>query len=458
MQFHTNSYSRNTPFVLIISLIDDSVERMIHSYEQLTYLHMKDQLMKFNVHLLYSTRSKDLTKQYSVHLDIYESIRLQYRGSFLIPLKFPFLPVERVATKFNLPHEYNSFETCADHQCGHGRCIQYLNDLQHTSFCQCKPGWSGKYCNISYQCTCSSDSLCVGIAANNRPICICPINKFGSRCLLNSFVCQSNSNDECVNGGQCLPVREHTTISNQSFACICPKGYGGPICEIPNTKIILSFDKDAVPSPASLTLLHLVYFANKNAFISNKILKRVCANNPSIHVNVSDPFHTALLQLSLSEYYFIVNQKTYNPSAIFDRTIDRSDRCRTLNEIFDEDITRLHLLRRIKYYHLPCENRSLNLSCFYDESHMCVCQDEDSQRFANCFKFDRQAKPDEFDVDSYTTKSDCSPNDPFNLSTLLTSSISMTSAKEDSISSDAACGYIVDIFILLFCLCSHYAH
>ncbi|CAM4807595.1 unnamed protein product [Rotaria magnacalcarata] len=43
MENSAPSACRRTLFVLVMSLIDDSVERIIHSYEQLSYLPMRDQ-------------------------------------------------------------------------------------------------------------------------------------------------------------------------------------------------------------------------------------------------------------------------------------------------------------------------------------------------------------------------------------------------------------------------------
>jgi hypothetical protein len=245
MHLNTIPYSQHIPFVLVISLIDDSIERFIHSYQQLTYFHMRAQHNKFNFYLLYSTRPKSFTKQYSVHIDIYERIILYYQGSVLIPLKFPFLPVKRIAIKFNISHVTKIVETCTDRQCVHGECIQYLNDPKYTSFCRCKSGWTGNYCNISHICTCSSDSLCVGVAANNRSICVCPVNKFGSQCLLTHNICQYDSNDVCQNRGICIPSCEHDAY-RYPYVCICQKGFSGNECKVPDTKMILSFHQDII--------------------------------------------------------------------------------------------------------------------------------------------------------------------------------------------------------------------
>ncbi|CAF4271808.1 unnamed protein product [Rotaria sordida] len=48
---------------------------------------------------------------------------------------------------------------------------------------------------------------------------------------------------------------------------------------------------------------------------------------------------------------------------------------------------KLHPLRRIKYYQLPCQKRSPLLSCFYDDNHFCFCNDYDHQCLTNCFEF-----------------------------------------------------------------------
>ncbi|CAF1281628.1 unnamed protein product [Rotaria sordida] len=135
---------------------------------------------KFNIYLLYSTRSKNLTKNDFIHIDIYEKISFTYRKSFLIPLEYPLLPVHRIAVQLNIPCTNDRQENCLNQPCIHGQCIRYSNNSNNDSFCQCYREWTGKYCTISYRCTCSSDSLCIDISSNNRSICICPLHKWSS--------------------------------------------------------------------------------------------------------------------------------------------------------------------------------------------------------------------------------------------------------------------------------------
>ncbi|CAF1335321.1 unnamed protein product [Rotaria sordida] len=252
--FCTRQFDANKPtmihfalalFALIILLIDDSNERIIHSYQQLTYIYIRDCQTKLNIYLLYSTRPKNLTKNYFIHIDIYEKISFTYRRSFLIPLKYPFLPVHRIAVQLHIPRTNDRQENCLDQPCIHGQCIRYSNNSNNNTFCQCYHEWTGKYCTIPYRCTCSSDSLCVGTSSNNRSICICPLNKWGSQCLLHNTICYSNQNATCQNNGKCIPIDENI-VFDKPFICICPKGFSGERCEIVDNKIILSFHKDII--------------------------------------------------------------------------------------------------------------------------------------------------------------------------------------------------------------------
>jgi hypothetical protein len=113
------------------------------------------------------------------------------------------------------------------------------------SFPEVRRTISGRYCTIEYTCNCASDSVCLGVSPNNRSICVCPINKFGSRCLLNNTICQNNS--ICRNRGQCI-INDEYLVSEQNFTCICRKGFRGDRCELNETKLILSFDKNIVLS------------------------------------------------------------------------------------------------------------------------------------------------------------------------------------------------------------------
>ncbi|CAF4159051.1 unnamed protein product [Rotaria sordida] len=312
LAFRVMSDSRSTLFAIIISLIDDSEQRIIHSYEQLSYLSVRDCKAKFNVYLVYSNRPKSQTRNYLIHIDIYEKISLNYRTSFLYPIKFPFLPVHRLAFIVTIPSSKDFIESCSNSKCIHGKCIMYSNSRDHSTYCQCNAGWSGQYCTIPYNCNCSSDSKCIGLSSHNhRSICVCPLNRFGYRCLLIDPICQRNNYSMCLNGGTCIPADEYA-LSHKKFYCICPKGYIG--------------EQSAI-------------------------------------------------------------ERTQKRSTTYFTMVKSSDHCPNINQLFNKTFIQMDIIRRIKYYHLPCQQHSLNLSCFYDDIYLCFCYNFEKQRLANCFEF-----------------------------------------------------------------------
>ncbi|CAF3237514.1 unnamed protein product [Rotaria sp. Silwood2] len=384
IKFRALSDSWSTLFAMIISLIDDTEERIINSYEQFTYLSIRDCKIKFNIYLLYSNRPKNLTNNYAIHIDIYEKASLTYRGSLLFPITFPFLPVYRLAFIADIPRNDKNIESCSNPRCIHGKCIRYSNNLQNTSFCQCYQGWSGQYCTIPHTCMCSSDSLCIGTSANNRSVCVCPVHKFGARCLLINTMCQIDNNLTCQNDGQCIPTNEYM-ITDQAFHCICPKGYIGDRCEIVDNKITLLFEKDFTLSQS--IFIHFIEVVNNGAPIRATTFRTIPRTQDSLIIYWARPFHLVFIELINKIYYLAITQKSYQRSTTIVKMINPLDRCQHINELFNETFIQLHILRRIKYYHLPCQIYSSNISCFYDDIHMCLCYDFGQQRLANCFEF-----------------------------------------------------------------------
>ncbi|CAF0846582.1 unnamed protein product [Adineta steineri] len=405
MRFQAYSDSRRTLFALVITLIDDSDKRIIHSHEQFTYLYVNDCQKKFNVYLLYSTRPKNDTQNYSIHIDIYDKTSLNYRGSLLIPIKFPFLPVHRIAVHLNIPRMNDDIQSCTNQTCVHGQCMIYSEDSKGTPFCHCNYGWSGKHCTIPYACKCSSGSLCAGILANNRSICVCPMNKFGPRCLFNHTVCQFNQNNTCYNGGKYIPIDEYMQRDDKTFFCMCPKGFTGGRCEIPDNKMTLSFHKHIQLSQT--LIIHFITINNDSSPENSSILSRIPIHQKTAIINWRNEFHIAFAQLSDKDFYLITVQKINNLSSIFEKTINPSDRCKHISEVLNETIVRLHPIRRIKYYHLPCHQTSPSLPCFFDDIHFCLCTDFNQQRIANCFEFNYMKKFDCFGGSSCKNGAQC---------------------------------------------------
>ena len=390
LQFSVSSDSVRTPFVVIVSLIDDRDEGRIHSYEQINYLAIEHCARKFNIYLLYSTRSKNQSLNYSLHIDFYEALSspLTYRGSSLRRLKFPFLPVHRLAFQLGIPRVGLGVDRCSTQSCEHGRCIRYSSDPSNSTFCQCDSGWSGRHCTFRHTCTCSEDSLCIGILASNRPLCVCPVEKMGSRCLFDNSAClATDRNATCRNGGRCVPIDEYGASSTKSI-CICPRGFSGDRCEISETKLIISFNPDVLVS--SSMRIHYIEVNRGAPPTRSTSFKAMPFIHDSIILYHSFPFHVVFIELFRHEYYLAVVQKTYNQSETIERTIHASDSCVHINTVLNETVASYPLLRRIKYYHLPCGRSSPVIPCFYDEVHLCLCQDFAHRRITNCFDFDHE--------------------------------------------------------------------
>jgi len=101
-----------------------------------------------------------------------------------------------------------------------------------------------------------------------------------------------------------------------------------------------------------------------------------------------EPFHLVFIELLNKTYYLTLIHKTSNLLTIFVGPINPSDRCPHISELFNETFIKLHLLRRIKYYHLSCQTYSPDLQCFYDDVHLCLCYDFYEKHLPNCFNFD----------------------------------------------------------------------
>jgi hypothetical protein len=359
-------------FILFITLIDN--ERNIQSHDHIEYLPIRDCHAKFDIYLLYSTRPKNASKNYSVQIDAFEQSKFQYRASWIFPLQFPFLPVHRPSILLIIPNHLivESRQKCQP-SCLHGQCVNYINDPKAT-FCRCFPDWSGAQCNIKHTCNCASDSLCI-----SNSICLCSLNHYGSRCHLVRSSCHSRY---CFNGGECVSndERGRAVYSNEPI-CICPMKYSGNRCERRQSRIDISFHKElTIPSALFIHLITVKKDANPS---QTNIMNKISFDQNSIRFFTSIIFNIALVGFS-NDYYLIILRERPIHSIDISTEIVPSHRCLSINELFNKTIVDQHVLKRIKLYHLPCRER-FELICFYDSEYLCFC---DNYHRANCFTFD----------------------------------------------------------------------
>jgi len=382
------SQSYKTLFAIVISLIDDTDQRIIHSFIQISYFAVRDCAKKYTDYLVYSSRPKDPTKTYSIHIDIYEKKKLLiYRGSLLFPIQFPFLPVHRLAFIVDIPRKSANIYSCSNNPCYHGKCIRYSNIENETTFCQCQDGWIGRYCNIKLKCTCSSDSICIGISANNQSICVCPLNKFGSRCLLVDST--STVNIKCQNDGQPPPSDYYTRFTSSLDSCICPVGFHGFRCESNDSKLILSFNREIIQSDSFF--IHFIY-VSFDISLQSTTFQTIPVQQDSVTIYETRQLHLVFIEFPNNNYYLVFNDRDGEPSVSIKKLVKASDRCPHVNELLNRTIAEYEPIRRIKYYQLPCQMYSPDLKCFYDEDHLCLCYNFSQKRLAHCFLWDHQTK------------------------------------------------------------------
>ena len=369
---------------IVFTLVDQN--HIIHSYERLTYISTNNCTKKYNLYFLYGSRPKDMTKNYTIHIDAYSKSDLAYYTSWTLPVKFLVLPVNRIAASLVIPPYVSSvFDNCTVLCGSHGHCTIAVNTEKQ--FCRCDPGWSGLQCTTeNVNCDCSPDSHCLGIV-NNRSICLCPLYKVGPRCFLHSG-CQQGT---CKNGGHCGSEDDQWSLN--TLGCICPSGYRGTTCEIKDTAIDFSFHDVEISQSIQL---YFIMVQNEDDPLINTIGKKIRFDQKTIEVSISFLFNLIFAKLH-NEYYIFFQQvdAIYLPHLII--RIKSSQRCLPIDRLLDKHTISFPLLRRAKYYHAACKEHP-QLLCLYDEeAFMCICNKD---RFANCFYF------------NFTTKSNCQGRSP----------------------------------------------
>ena len=370
LQIHTVAEIQVT-FAFLVALVDS--DGHVHSYDQLSYLAMRDCNVKFQIYLLYATRPKDPTKTYAVRIDAYERSSLVHRATWLFPTRFDFLPVHRMAFRLNIP--FIPAKSACALKCIHGHC-RHAENNRTVSVCQCDDGWWGDRCEKELKCDCGPQSRCLGLVGN-RSICLCPMERFGPRCYLTRSVCASHP---CQNDGQCVSG-DFERRAIHAFTCLCKERYSGDRCEIVSTRVEISFHS-SIRTPPSI-LIHFISIYNHTDPLRITALRKIPFNQVSAVAYTSKAFRLIFVQFD-GKFYLAYHRAVQQRLSQVSTLIQDSHRCLSITDLFNSTIRGLNTLHRIKFYHLPCQKHS-QLVCFYEPLYICLCN---TDREADCFEFD----------------------------------------------------------------------
>ncbi|CAF0733758.1 unnamed protein product [Adineta steineri] len=370
LTLHLTSVDRHTTFAIVIMLIDEIDKREdIHSYDQFVYITKQSCSVKLNRYLLFPERPKNISHNYSIRIDAFEKTQITYVGSWYFPITFLFLPVNRMAISLILSNQSVDNSSNCLNTCVNGRCVKYLNKNKY--FCRCHSKWAGIHCNISInQQICSYDSFHFGITYN-QSICVCPLNKFGSRCLFTS-TCPMNA---CKNNGKCVPA--DVTKSNSRYTCICPDRYFGDKCQDLKARLNVSLTSIDIPA---YVIGYFFTLSNQSNPITTIKLQKLTLFQHSVTFYISMLYHMVIVQAN-NKFYLVVIQQL--PQIDISTSIRSSQECIPVEHLLNSTILNMTQYRRIVFFHKLC-HINYDLTCFIDEAYLCLCTNE---HHANCMEF-----------------------------------------------------------------------
>lgn len=353
-------------YSIVASLVDEESEIIAH--EQFPFMGDWGCSRPFNIYLLYRSRPKKMSKNYSIQIDAFEKNSLVYVGSWHLPILFQFLPVNRVASQITISVRPVLIAHPCPLNCRNGEnCYRYVNVERF--YCRRSFAPVEHRADQSSHCArCSRDSICLGLI-EHRPICVCPLNRVGPRCLLTA-ACPP---DRCMNEGQCV-LLDHNAYAN-NYICICAEPFYGRRCETVKQKLEISLDGVQI---AAYMLAHLITVSNSSEPTDTVMVKKSIWDQHTAIFYLDKSFDLVFIQI-LDQYYSVHREVV--PSANSTTWLGHLSMCPLLEELYDASLFDIPRIQLIKTYHHLCEIDK-KLSCFYDGYYMCLCT---SERHANCF-------------------------------------------------------------------------
>ncbi|CAF1580370.1 unnamed protein product [Adineta ricciae] len=366
-----------TVFRLIIYLLNEN--HTIISHDEMIFNNKaKESNRKFRVYLLYeriqNTSLYQRLKSKFVRIDSYriELTNVQYISSYFFSVPFSFLPVNRLAVTVTLQDQLLKISNCKKRCSSHGKCMQYEN-FEKREYCWCQQGWFGDQCllkssfNLCNQTSCSPHSQCMILNDQRKQIkCICPLGKSGNQCYIKHNPCLNNL---CQNNGTCLPLDQRSF----SYKCICDDEHYGDYCQTyaPIWYISISTNISELPKiPIIIVIIGTTWLqgVRQKRYLHKDVLLPTS-------FKVSDGVLFVFIQMfpnSSKSLYYLVRLQSQGRQ-ILNTSVISASLCPNVSELFNKTILNEYsYLKRLKLYHLPCQQNK-DLLCFFDEYRMCLC-------------------------------------------------------------------------------------
>ena len=186
--------------------------------------------------------------------------------------------------------------------------------------------------------------------------------------------CPANA---CQNNGQCVPA--DLSIPGSNYTCICPDQFFGTNCQYSKLKLDVSLADIQIPS---YLVAYFFTLSNTSQPINTILLRKLTLFQHVVTFYISVPFHLVIVQ-ALDKFYLVALQQS--PRSYISTSIQPAQQCIPSYQLFNSTVLNMSLYQRTVLYYDLCQSQAnVNVTCFIDESNLCLCTKE---RHANCMKF-----------------------------------------------------------------------
>ena len=326
---------------------------------------------------------------YSVHFDAFlfdENGKHGEIGSWHYPIYFDYLPAFRLAVVLKLPSWFGNIKTinsCSNNKCNENASCLPIYNQNHSYYCSCKDGYYGPNCTIYEQrCTghCASNAFCRvnddhSTNNSNRLSCICPPDRFGSRCHLKYDECHPNP---CLNNGSCSVTYDRS--GERPYICNCTERFYGSCCEHLKASVHVQLNTTNELS-ARATVVQLFDYTVPFTLIIQ--YQKVYHQFPSeIYYEHSDirPPIIGLLKI-YDEHFHWKYSLMYLQEQRTNKIISTPIECPHSSSLLSHSS-----IPPVFVYHQLCQNHTQR-RCFHDQNYFCFCERENYRAVCSLYNF-----------------------------------------------------------------------